>query len=269
MPTTRSGRELCHGFSHEKLPMPLTAVILAAGAGSRLGEIGRRFSKPMLPILGQPLIAWVEDMLAGAGIERFVIIGHPSDQGLADWVAARPAASLVLQPQRRGIADALSRALPHLIGGDAYLACACDSLYRVAELRALIALGQARSEEAVVGVLRMGRAATATRSAVSIHEGRIVDIVEKPATGSTDSDCVALPLYWLPRRFDPFCSAPAPAGEESYVSTALRAFVRAGGQVHAVAMSERLEITRATDIYRVEAALTEHAGDYGAQESSR
>jgi NDP-sugar pyrophosphorylase family protein len=242
--------------------MPLTAVVLAAGAGSRLGDLTRHASKPMLPILGWPLIDWVATMLAACGFGRLLVVGHPDDRGLADWVKGRPSASLVLQPERRGIADALAHALPHIEGHAAYLACACDSLYRVSELRALIALGLANAGAAVVGVLRMGRQATASRSAVSIREGHVTDIVEKPAPGSIHSEHVALPLYWLPRSFDPFCSAPAGSGVESYVSTALRAYVQAGRRVLAHPMSERLEITRAEDLAHVEDRLRRNGSGY-------
>jgi len=92
--------------------MALTGIILAAGAGTRLGALGRRYSKPMLPIAGQPLIGWLVTGLRAAGVERLVVVRHASDEHLHDYLHdAHSDAQLVIQSDRRGIADALRLAL--------------------------------------------------------------------------------------------------------------------------------------------------------------
>lgn len=239
---------------------PLTAVILAAGAGTRLGKLGQRYSKPMVALLGAPLIDWVIGGLRRAGVDRIVVVGHPADMSLASFLRMRhPAAPLVHQTERRGIADALRQALP-LIGDDAgHLACACDSLFLVADLTRLIACGRAQPEAAAVGVLDMGVGATTTRSAVRVHGDVIVEIIEKPARDTAPSSLVAAPLYWLPRRFATYLDATPPVGGEAYVSTALNAFIEAGGIVHAVPISERAEVTTAADIAPAESWLRARA----------
>jgi NDP-sugar pyrophosphorylase family protein len=239
--------------------VPLTAVILAAGAGTRLGELGKRHSKPTVPVAGRPLIEWVLAMLTAAGVQRFVVVGHPTDTRLAEIVATLPDAILVEQPQRRGIADALHHAVPQLAGEAAYLACACDSLYRASEVRRVIAVGEAHRGEAVIGVFDMGVAATASRSAVRVDGDRVVEIVEKPTAGSAVSGIVALPLYWLPSSFHPYVGSDHGEARERYVSTALDQFLQAGGNVRAVAMTARLEITTAEDVAQAEARRQEMA----------
>jgi glucose-1-phosphate thymidylyltransferase len=183
-----------------------------------------------------------------------VVVGHASDAALAALVEATANASLVVQSERRGIADALRLALPSLAGEPAYLACACDSLFDTTDLAALIATGAAHPGAAVVGVLAMGAAATASRSAVRVDGERVVEIVEKPPPGSIDTDLVSMPLYWLPSSFAPALAAPQPSGE-SYVSTALAAFLAAGGELLAFPVHRRLEITTPDDIEAVERAL--------------
>jgi NDP-sugar pyrophosphorylase family protein len=237
--------------------MALTAVVLAAGAGTRLGVVGTRTSKAMLPVAGQPLVEWVFAMLERAGVERLVVVGHPSDTELARLTRSRGNATLVLQAERRGIADALTCALPALAGEAAYLACACDSLYRVPEVRRLIDTGRSLPQAAAVAVLEMDRAATASRSAVRLQGNRVIDIVEKPRPGTVDSPVVALPLYWLPSAIAPFCGAAARDGNERYVSTALRSFIQSGGNVLAVPMTARIEITTPTDIEAAEHYLAQ------------
>lgn len=229
-------------------PRP-AAVILAAGAGSRLGELGKRYSKPMLPIAGRLLIDWVIERLRQAGVGRIVVVGHPTDRQLAAFLAtSHPQIALVLQPQRRGIADAVRIALPLIASEPGYLACACDSLFAVEDIKRLIALGASRQGRAVVGVLEMGADATATRSAVRLDGDRVVEIVEKPLPGSLPSGLVAAPLYWLPCELASSLDAAIPAEGEGYVSVALATFAAQGGDVRACRLSGRIEVTRADDV---------------------
>ena len=61
---------------------PITeAVILMAGSGSRLRHAGENRLKPMLPLLGRPLISYTLDALASAGIRRInAIVGFESER---------------------------------------------------------------------------------------------------------------------------------------------------------------------------------------------
>lgn len=233
-----------------------TAVVLAAGAGRRLGDLGRRWSKAMLPIAGRPLIDRVIERLHRGGAADVIVVGHPGDEALAAFLASRhPDVRLAWQPERLGIADAVCRALPLLGNREAFLACACDSLFRPEDIGKILAIGQRCSGEAVVGVVEMGMPATATRSAVLLDSDRIVEIVEKPAPATVCSGTVAAPLYWLPGELKPFLSTPAKSGQETYVSTALNEFIRAGGSVRAFRLAERLEVTTPADAEAVAAVL--------------
>ncbi len=229
-------------------------IILAAGAGSRLGELGARHSKAMVPVAGRPLIDWGIERLRAGGVGSLIVVRHASDDALAAHLHERwPDARIAVQEARLGIADALRLALPLLGDAPGYLACACDSLFAADDVAALIAAGA--GGDAVVGVLAMGAAATAGRSAVQVEGDRIVAIVEKPAPGTVPSGLVAAPLYWLPRTVDRHLAADAAQGAERYVSVALAAYVRAGGVVRAVRVRERLEVTTAADVAAVAAVL--------------
>jgi 1L-myo-inositol 1-phosphate cytidylyltransferase len=60
---------------------PITdAVILMAGAGSRLGSPGGALAKPLVRIAGRPLICYTFDALVRAGIRRvYGVMGQNSD----------------------------------------------------------------------------------------------------------------------------------------------------------------------------------------------
>jgi 1L-myo-inositol 1-phosphate cytidylyltransferase len=55
------------------------AVILMAGEGSRLGGSDKAFLKPLVPVLGRPLICYTIDALVHAGIKKAnFIVGYQS-----------------------------------------------------------------------------------------------------------------------------------------------------------------------------------------------
>jgi len=60
------------------------AVILMAGSGSRLRGSDKTFSKPLVPLLGRPLICYTVDALIHAGIKRaHFITGYQSGRMIA------------------------------------------------------------------------------------------------------------------------------------------------------------------------------------------
>jgi len=235
-----------------------TAVIAAAGAGTRLGALGQRHSKAMVPIAGRPLIDWVIRRLRAALVERAIVVAHAQDRALIEFLrATHPDASIALQDERRGIADAVCRALPQLGADTAYLACACDSLIAAEDIAAVAARGVRTPHAAVIGVLAMDPGASAARSAVRLDGERVVEIVEKPPPGSAASDLVGAPLYWLPRALDRYLDATPARGGERYVSSALADYIAGGGVVLAVRLRGRIEVTTADDVERAERALAD------------
>ncbi len=57
------------------------AVILMAGAGSRLRGSDQSFLKPLVPILGRPLVSYIIDALIEAGINKInFIVGYESER---------------------------------------------------------------------------------------------------------------------------------------------------------------------------------------------
>jgi mannose-1-phosphate guanylyltransferase len=77
------------------MPRPhLRAVVLAAGLGTRLRPLTAAIPKPLLPVLGRPLIAWTLERLAAAGVEQAAInLHHHADAipaALGDRFGAMP-----------------------------------------------------------------------------------------------------------------------------------------------------------------------------------
>jgi MurNAc alpha-1-phosphate uridylyltransferase len=71
-------------------PMPTTAMVLAAGLGTRLRPLTETCPKPLIPVQGVPMIFRTLQAVAGSGVRRAVINTHHYAERLqAELTAAR------------------------------------------------------------------------------------------------------------------------------------------------------------------------------------
>ncbi|MCA8976530.1 MAG: NTP transferase domain-containing protein [Planctomycetes bacterium] len=96
----------------------LMGVVLAAGKGTRMRPFSEHFPKPILPVLGKPLMAYQLEMMAALGIRRVVVVighlGHEVVRALGDGSAYGVEITYVEQEEMLGIAHAVSRLEPHV-----------------------------------------------------------------------------------------------------------------------------------------------------------
>ncbi len=93
-------------------------VILAAGKGTRMRPFSEHWPKPILPVLGKPLMAYQLEMMAGLGIRRVVVVighlGHEVVRALGDGSQWGVKIDYVEQEEMLGIAHAVSRLEAHV-----------------------------------------------------------------------------------------------------------------------------------------------------------
>jgi NDP-sugar pyrophosphorylase family protein len=65
-----------------------TAVLLAAGRGTRLGTLTADRPKPLLEVGGKPLLAHIVEGLVEAGLRRYIIVSGYRGEQVARWCAA-------------------------------------------------------------------------------------------------------------------------------------------------------------------------------------
>ena len=93
--------------------MTITAVVLAAGMGTRMKT---DLPKVLCPVLGRSMIEYVLDALAAAGVERVIaVIGYRADD-VRQALAARKNLEFVLQTERLGTGHAVKMARESLQG---------------------------------------------------------------------------------------------------------------------------------------------------------
>ncbi len=85
----------------------MEAMILAAGAGTRLRPLTDRLPKALVLVRGRPLLTHVMDRLVAAGVTRIIINTHHQGEQISAFLErhAPPGVEIALSPERDGPYD--------------------------------------------------------------------------------------------------------------------------------------------------------------------
>ncbi|MFH0901370.1 MAG: NDP-sugar synthase, partial [Pseudomonadota bacterium] len=99
-----------------------TAMILAAGLGTRLGALSQELPKPLLPVVDVPLIRYPIALLVGHGIRDIVInlhhLGQLIEETLGDGESSGARISYSPEARILGTGGGIRHALPRLGSGN-------------------------------------------------------------------------------------------------------------------------------------------------------
>jgi glucose-1-phosphate thymidylyltransferase len=155
-----------------------TAVILAAGEGTRLRPLTRNRPKPMLPAANRPILEHVFDALVEAGIERLVVVVGFKRDRVQDHFGPTyrdVPITYVLQEKQLGSGHALAQARREVDGP--LLVLNGDRLIDAGTIEA-VAASFAETGDPSLAVTE--RRDTSRYGAVELRDGDIADFVEKP-----------------------------------------------------------------------------------------
>jgi NDP-sugar pyrophosphorylase family protein len=233
----------------------MQAVILAAGKGSRLHPITTSRSKAMLPILGKPIVERVMEHIAVNSILDFILVVSPDDQQITHYFRCESrleaGVRFVYQPDRRGMADALSCAAP-LITGD-FVLSACDNLTSPQHVAALLAAWRHPPRPtAVLTLMPVPPEQVPASGIVALDGDTVVRIVEKPSLQDAPSHIASLPLYCLPYSLLDYLPEvqPSPRGEYE-LQDALQLLIQRQGGVRGQMVASRLTLTSPADLLQI------------------
>jgi N-acetyl-alpha-D-muramate 1-phosphate uridylyltransferase len=100
--------------------MPKSAIVLAAGLGTRMRPYNGHLPKPLVTVGGKSLIDYGLDRLADSGVERAVVNVHHLADAIEKHLAPRQQPHIVISDERAellGTGGGIAKALPQL--GDA------------------------------------------------------------------------------------------------------------------------------------------------------
>ncbi len=120
-----------------------SAMILAAGFGTRMKPITDHMPKPLVPLAGRALIDHVIDRLEAAGVKRIVVNTHYKAGMIATHLASRHDLAIELshEPELLDTGGGVKKALPLL--GDAFFVLNADVFWLDAKVSALTRLARA------------------------------------------------------------------------------------------------------------------------------
>jgi UTP--glucose-1-phosphate uridylyltransferase len=249
------------------------AVIPVGGLGTRLLPATRSQPKEMLPVIDKPVVQYVVEELASAGIDRVLFVTGRRKRAIEDHFDADPELERALgstalslpdlragmrvlytrQARPAGLGDAL-RYADGFGGGGAVAVALGDTIiappgiitrlmaaYDEHEPAAVLAVEEvAREAVSRYGIVIPSPAAGAGGSGGSGGVIEVADVVEKPAPGDVDSRLAVAARYVLgPQVFAALRETPPDPAGEIQLSDALRRVIEAGGRVVAVPLSGR------------------------------
>jgi N-acetyl-alpha-D-muramate 1-phosphate uridylyltransferase len=139
-----------------------TAMVLAAGFGTRMRPITDHTPKPLIPLAGRALIDHGIDRLVAAGVRRVVINTHYKAPMIAEHIAERHDIEIVLSHEETLLdtGGGIKHALKHL--GEAFYVVNADVFWLNARTPALIRLARAWDGNRLDALLLVQRTTTAT-----------------------------------------------------------------------------------------------------------
>jgi len=108
-----------------------TAMVMAAGRGTRMRPLTDDRCKALVEVGGRALIDWTLDKLAGAGVERAVVNVHHFADRLEEHLARRAAPHIIISDERDELLETgggLAKAAP-LLGDDPVFVANIDALW--------------------------------------------------------------------------------------------------------------------------------------------
>lgn len=232
-----------------------TAVIPAAGLGTRFLPVTKAVPKELLPIIDMPALQLVMDEAVEVGVDHIVLVSSVNKPGIEAYV--RPATDVVERVRASGrveLADRLARigtdvrvsvvyqdaplGLGHAVGcardvvaDEPFVVLLPDELMGDSHLLQSLVDTVDASGVGAVGLMRVARDEVSSYGVITPaedapHDGpfRIVDVVEKPKMEDAPSNLIIIGRYVLtPDVFDKISRLTPHANGELQLTDALRA----------------------------------------------
>ena len=182
----------------------MSAMVLAAGLGTRLRPLTYEITKPMVPVLDRPVMEHILDLLERHGFEQVIANLHYFPDSIKDYFGER--VSYRVEEELLGTAGGV-RACADFFGGEPFVVISGDALTDID----LSALAARHREAGGIATLAVKQVSDTREYGVVLHdrEGRITGFQEKPAPEEALSSLGNCGIYvFSPEIFDYFPDRP-------------------------------------------------------------
>jgi dTDP-glucose pyrophosphorylase len=231
-------------------------VILAAGRGTRMFPFTSRWPKPILPIMGKPLLQHQVEMLKSIGIrDIFVVIGYLGYEvvrtmGNGDEFGVN--LEYVEQTETLGIAHAVGRLESRV--QKPFLLCLGDIFFVSKKLESMLKLFGKKNTKAVLASKLEENPEMIRRNFAIIvsKDGSVKQVIEKPRYIQNKLKGCGIYLFGL-EIFDAIRRTPRTAMREEYeITEAIQIMINDGHRVvHSQIIEEDLNLTMPEDLLAI------------------
>lgn len=214
--------------------MSVVAIVPAAGLGTRLRPLSDAIPKEMLPVGRALALERIVAELRAAGVERIVFVVSPQKEAFLRKHFGE-SFGYALQPEMRGLGDAILQARALASGASRLLVALGDAVFEEPELGGLTRRVLATDSPISIAVQQVPRERLSKYGVVAPKAGTeggtfcIQDIVEKPAPDQAPSDFAVTARYVLPDTlFETLEKTPPAKNGEVQLTDALQLLLRAG-----------------------------------------
>jgi N-acetyl-alpha-D-muramate 1-phosphate uridylyltransferase len=191
--------------------VPRSAIVLAAGLGTRMRPYNGAIPKPLVAVGGKALIDYALDRLADCGVERAVVNVHHLADALERHLAARGKPKVIISDERGallGTGGGIANALPKLGGGPFFLVNS-DTLWLDGRTPNFLRLAETFDADAMDALLLL---APTTGSIGYAGKGDFALLPDGRLRRRTDADEAVPYVYAGAAILTPALFAGAPAG---------------------------------------------------------
>jgi glucose-1-phosphate thymidylyltransferase len=178
------------------------AIILAAGYATRLQPLTESWAKELLPVGGRPIVDWILDAVAQAGVvdEVHVVTNARKAPWFEEWAAGRDVIvhddGTTSNDDRLGAIGDMQFVIDRAEIDDDLLVIAGDNLFEFA-LPEFVAYWRSKGPASALAVRDVGTRELARRYGIVdlADDGRLLDFVEKPEDPPSTLAATATYLY--------------------------------------------------------------------------
>jgi len=245
----------------------MTAVIPAAGKGTRFLPVTKAVPKEMLPIGAKPAIELIIDEARSAGADEIVLVISPEKEMVRRYFSDAPDVRFAYQTEQKGLGHAVLQALPAMSeksrGGNVLVLLGDALVFGCNASREMVDVSSRNGGAAVIGCERVPVERISRYGILKISDGGLVeDLVEKPAPEEAPSDIAIAGRYLLPSSIFDVLDSQAPGkGGEIQLTDAIRRLLPETAIFPYVYPGKRQDIGNPDGYY---AALTAWRGIGGA-----
>ena len=198
----------------------MTAIIPAAGHGTRFLPVTRVVPKEMLPIGAKPALELIVDEARSAGAEEIVLVISEGKELIRRYFEGQPGIRFVYQKEQKGLGHAVLQAAVDdevlILLGDA-IVLGCNAAKEMVEV------SSKNGNAAVIGCERVPKEKVSRYGIMKLEGNRIVDMVEKPSVEEAPSDIAVAGRYLLPAAIFGYLKTQTPGkGGELQLTDAIK-----------------------------------------------